>query len=72
MVDECNLGEDIVNDKVWRLSGGEFEGVWIGKGLILEGEIVILDEGRRNLDVINEEGIVEMLIWLKMRELMII
>ncbi|MDU2912562.1 MAG: NAD+ synthetase, partial [Staphylococcus warneri] len=45
---------------------------WIAKALILEPEILILDEATTNLDVINEEAILQMLISLKMTQLIII
>ncbi|EWA56466.1 hypothetical protein U421_02104, partial [Staphylococcus aureus M74952] len=63
---------DILNHKVSTLSGGQFQRVWIAKALILEPEILILDEATTNLDVINEEAILQMLISLKMTQLIII
>lgn len=70
--DQCNLPHDILNHKVSTLSGGQFQRVWIAKALILEPEILILDEATTNLDVINEEAILQMLISLKMTQLIII
>ena len=67
-----NLPHDILNHKVSTLSGGQFQRVWIAKALILEPEILILDEATTNLDVINEEAILQMLISLKMTQLIII
>ena len=72
MLDQCNLPHDILNQKVSTLSGGQFQRVWIAKALILEPEILILDEATTNLDVINEEAILQMLISLKMTQLIII
>ena len=72
MLDKCNLPHDILNQKVSTLSGGQFQRVWIAKALILEPEILILDEATTNLDVINEEAILQMLISLKMTQLIII
>lgn len=72
MLDQCNLPHDILNHKVSTLSGGQFQRVWIAKALILEPEILILDEATTNLDVINEEAILQMLISLKMTQLIII
>lgn len=72
VLDQCNLPHDILNHKVSTLSGGQFQRVWIAKALILEPEILILDEATTNLDVINEEAILQMLISLKMTQLIII
>ncbi|MCD8926027.1 ATP-binding cassette domain-containing protein [Staphylococcus epidermidis] len=71
-LNQRNLPHDILNHKVSTLSGGQFQRVWIAKALILEPEILILDEATTNLDVINEEAILQMLISLKMTQLIII
>ncbi|MGC7615731.1 ATP-binding cassette domain-containing protein, partial [Staphylococcus epidermidis] len=72
VLDKCNLPHDILTQKVSTLSGGQFQRVWIAKALILGPEILILDEATTNLDVINEEAILQMLISLKMTQLIII
>lgn len=72
VLDQCNLPYSILNQKVSTLSGGQFQRVWIAKALILEPEILILDEATTNLDIINEEDILQMLISLKMTQLIII
>lgn len=72
ILDQCNLPYNILNQKVSTLSGGQFQRVWIAKALILEPEILILDEATTNLDIINEEDILQMLISLKMTQLIII
>ncbi|UXR86841.1 ATP-binding cassette domain-containing protein [Staphylococcus felis] len=72
VLEQCLLSETLLNQKVYTLSGGQFQRLWIAKALIVEPEIMILDEATTNLDMINEEKILKMLQGIQQVKLIII
>ncbi|WP_458860120.1 P-loop NTPase family protein, partial [Staphylococcus epidermidis] len=53
---ECvGLGKEIVKGKVYSCSGGEEEGIGIGRGIVKNGRVIFGDEGRGNLDEKNAD-----------------
>lgn len=64
-LEEVGLTKDMLNRKVYELSGGEQQRIAIARILLKPCEIILADEPTGNLDDENKRGIVELMLKLK-------
>ena len=65
VLDDVNLNSEILNKKVYQLSGGEQQRVALARALLNDFDILLADEPTGNLDDENRNIILSILIKLR-------